>query len=747
MSRPIRRTRSRRTVTAIAVAVAVTAGPLALTAPASAASAAPTATAPAPAPPKARNENLPPLTHTGVVFAGETGYLATTGGTLGWVRYADGVVVPVGLRNGHSPQHGAASDVVAVPESPQMRKVTLVDLSGGGTGTRTELDLTAVGAEYQYIGAAGTTVIAADGPRVKLVTTSGGTVTGRDVTGLPAGLGGRPSVVAATKESVVLRYPDREERTVVVDLAGASAEPIVHTSAQGTDVVSTALSKDHVAWVERDEANRKATLVVADRTAGTRRTTTLPLAYWYHVGLTGDWVVYGMDGNAYQGSGNPQLSAAPVTGGTAVKLLDRTDALAQAPDGSLVVPGGLVGKGDGLYRITGAAGGPTVVKTATTGRPTEITFLTSDVAPLDDLTRGTMPFRWTLSRYRADYKLTLRHVYSGVETKMDLMPWLAGGDQDDPPYLNWDGTMTVNGENFYGPNGPYEWSLTATPWNKVGPPATASGRFNLTRQWAPHDWTNNGSPDLLVTDGAGRIWREDTHRTWSNGVQVLAGKEREFLGDGWGGYNLIEAAGLRGSSALFVARDKKGDFWAHQYGPQGTPADERTKIGHGWGIYNKIAAGSDLNGDREEDLVAVDAKGDLWFYPRNGPEDGPGYGARKKTGRGWGGYTDITAVGNIAGAGAGDLVARDKAGVLWLHLGDGKGGFAPRTRIGGGWNAYTQLVGIGDGNRDGRPDLYAYGPNGRTFHYRGTGDWKRPFEPRDTSTALMKNSADYKIVF
>ncbi|MEU3602790.1 VCBS repeat-containing protein [Streptomyces sp. NPDC006798] len=740
---------ARRTTVAIAVAVAVTAGPLALTAPVSASSTPdrPAATTPAATPPKARNENLPPLTHTRVVSAGETGYLARTGGdALGWVRYADGSVTPVGTAHDYATQFGAASDVVALPETPGAGKVTLVDLSGGGSGTRTEIDLAAAVPGYTYLGAVGSTVIARDGQRIKLVTSTGGVVTSRDVTGLPDGLLIEPSVAAATKDTVLLRYMDR--RIVAVDLATASAAAHGdHTTEEGTDGLSTAVSADHIAWVERVPSAKKSTLVVADRATGAVRRTAVPYANYHHIGLTGGWVVYGIDADGYVSPANLQLSAVPATGGTPVRLLDRTDGLGQAPDGSLVVPGGIVGRGDGLYRITGAAGGPTVVKTATTGRPTEITFVKSDVPESADLTRGTVPLRWQLSRYRADYKLTLRHIYTGVRTEIDLMPWIAGGDQDDPPYLHWDGTMTANGERFYGPNGPYEWSLTATPWNRVGPPATASGRINVYRAYAPHDWTNNGSPDLLVTDGGGRLWREDTHLTWTNGVRLLAGTGRQFLGDGWGGYDLIEASGLRTSSATFVARDKKGDFWEYPHGPDGSPADGRLKIGHGWGIYDRVAAGSDLNGDGQPDLVAVDRKGDLWFYPRTGPEEGPGYGLRKKAGHGWGGYTEITAVGDIAGARAGDLVARDKAGVLWLHLGDGKGGFAPRTRIGGGWNEYNQFVGVGDANRDGRPDLYAYGPGGRTFYYRATGDWKRPFETRISSTALMKNSADYKIVF
>ncbi|MYV72298.1 hypothetical protein GT043_41610, partial [Streptomyces sp. SID2131] len=91
-------------------------------------------------------------------------------------------------------------------------------------------------------------------------------------------------------------------------------------------------------------------------------------------------------------------------------------------------------------------------------------------------------------------------------------------------------------------------------------------------------------------------------------------------------------------------------------------------------------------------------------------------------------YDQITAVGDIAGATAGDVVARDTDGVLWSFLGKGDGTFAPRTRIGGGWNAFSQIVGTGDIDRDGRSDLVGYGPE--THPYLGTGVWSAPFGPK-----------------
>jgi hypothetical protein len=118
------------------------------------------------------------------------------------------------------------------------------------------------------------------------------------------------------------------------------------------------------------------------------------------------------------------------------------------------------------------------------------------------------------------------------------------------------------------------------------------------------------------------------------------------------------------------------------------------------------------------------------MYPGTGRDTAP-FAARKRIGTGWGVYDQLTAVGNLAGGPAGDLVARDRAGVLWLYLGKGDGTFSARTRIGGGWGGLGRLVGIGDADRDGRPDLYAEGSL-----FRGTGDWAAPLRPREETSPV-----------
>jgi hypothetical protein len=249
---------------------------------------------------------------------------------------------------------------------------------------------------------------------------------------------------------------------------------------------------------------------------------------------------------------------------------------------------------------------------------------------------------------------------------------------------------------------------------------------------APHDYDDNGTPDVFSRDAGGQLARF--------GMQPSAGGDNLVheggwqVGPGWQVYDRLESVGnIAGTSVSdAIARDRSGVLWLYEGTGDGTkPLRARKRIGGGWGIYDRLAGGGDLTNDGRADLVATDKSGVLWLYSGTGNANAP-YSARKRIGGGWGIYNDLTAAGNLAGAAAGDLVARDKAGVLWLYLGKGNGTFAPRTRIGSGWNTYTDLIGIGDGNGDGRADLLALkrgaSPNPGSYFYAGTGDWRAPFK-------------------
>lgn len=152
-------------------------------------------------------------------------------------------------------------------------------------------------------------------------------------------------------------------------------------------------------------------------------------------------------------------------------------------------------------------------------------------------------------------------------------------------------------------------------------------------------------------------------------------------------------------------------------------------IGSGWNIYNKIVSPGNLAGGVADDLIARDSSGALWIYL--------GYGngkvnVRKKVGGGWQTYNQITGKGDLTGDGKADIVARDGSGTLYLYKGTGSHSapFATRTKIGTGWNQFNALVSVGDIDIDGRSDLIARDKAGALYLYKGTGSAAAPFKPR-----------------
>ncbi|WP_328487282.1 hypothetical protein [Streptomyces zaomyceticus] len=111
---------------------------------------------------------------------------------------------------------------------------------------------------------------------------------------------------------------------------------------------------------------------------------------------------------------------------------------------------------------------------------------------------------------------------------------------------------------------------------------------------------------------------------------------------------------------------------------------------------------------------ARDGAGVLWRYEGTGKPEGS-LKPRKRVGGGWNVYNTIAQLSKTTASGSGDLVARDKAGVLWYYegSGDAEAPFKPRVRVGGGWNVYTSLASYNNG-------LVARDKNGVLWHYKAT---------------------------
>ncbi|MFB7827536.1 FG-GAP-like repeat-containing protein [Streptomyces hydrogenans] len=734
---------NRTLATTVAFVLAVTAG--GLTAPALAA--APRATSPSAA------EAVPPLTipaGSEVLSAGSAGMLTRTGtGTATvyrWTRHADGAttVLPAGSYWG-SP----GSDLVV---SRAGAVYTLTDMSGAAAPVVIDTSaFNTAATPYSLERVVGRTLLmkapAGEVYAYHLVSLEAGRAVDRKVA-VPAGnrvyytYASGPGTLALLHVS-----PDSTARTLsVVDPAtGVLTES--HATTPSLQVGSVALTPTHVTWVEDPYSSVHRRMVVADRQTDERLS--VPLASPGDTTATvirvlGDWTAYANPGGgtAFSPSALHPLAVRSAKTGESFPLLDHVSSLVPDGDGGLLVLGGTLDRGEGLYRIApdAATGKPAATLVRTSGQPTALTVVKETLPPTGtfDLDRagGRMPAGWTLSRFNAKVSLTLKHTASGRTVQItDTTP--AEGVTNFP--LTWNG-LYDDGLPAY--NGAYTWTMRAEPANGIGPAVERTGGFTLTRAPRPHDFDGNGSPDVLHLSDSGHLSSYDLRQVWSlhpaEGQPIPSYDMYTLpIGGGWQAYDRIVPTGDTGGTrdADLVARDRSGVLWLYQgKGTPKAPFAPRTPIGGGWQVYDKLTGGSDLTGDGRNDLLATDRSGVLWLYPGTGNATAP-FKPRVKAGTGWGIYNQLTAVGNIAGGVGGDLVARDRDGVLWLYLGKGDGTFTARTRVGGGWQHFEEIIGVGDVDGDGLGDVVGtdkyldYGTKFALRLYRGTAQRTEPFAP------------------
>ncbi|MFE3069933.1 FG-GAP repeat domain-containing protein [Streptomyces sp. NPDC059247] len=519
-------------------------------------------------------------------------------------------------------------------------------------------------------------------------------------------------------------------RAAVVDLA---AHTVVEEYETAEGAERPALSATHIAWAEKREGATTKVAVTRRGTGGTVRHD-MGTTGVVNVELIGDWWTYRQSRPETTGPARPEfaLYARSLATGETVKLLEHTLNAALAPGGSQVVRGGTLEHGEGLYRISPGADGarPVVALVASTGQPTSLELTGHGVPDTIDLSRPTEPIMlsWKFSKYTTRTHVELVHTASKKTWKTEVGHF-AGAVVGFP----WDGVYTKfwNGPREYrdgvpAPNGAYTWRITAQPRDGIGPAVEKTGAFTVVRDPEPHDFDDDGAPDLLARPDSGELYRLHTSIPLG-GWPLIVG---DPIAEGWDGYDELLAPGditgdRRGD---VVTRDRTGVLWLHP--GTGSGLAPRVRIGGGWQVYAHLTGGGDLTGDGRPDLVATDRSGVLWTYRGTGNASAP-FAPRVRTGHGWNIYNEITSVGNVGGGPAGDLVARDRAGVLWLYLGKGDGTFAQRALIGRGWNTYAHLVGFGDADHDGRPDLLGVTAEGGTAYlYKGTGNWKTPFQAR-----------------
>ena len=107
---------------------------------------------------------------------------------------------------------------------------------------------------------------------------------------------------------------------------------------------------------------------------------------------------------------------------------------------------------------------------------------------------------------------------------------------------------------------------------------------------------------------------------------------------------------------------------------------------------NLIETAGDFTGDGHNDALMRIASGSLYAGPGNGTYFD--YGARIHIGTGWNAMKEIIAPGDLDHDGHADWIARRRSdGSLFLHRGNGTGGYSSRPEIGAyGWNAMNIIA-------------------------------------------------------
>ncbi|WP_457252515.1 FG-GAP-like repeat-containing protein [Pedococcus sp. P5_B7] len=311
---------------------------------------------------------------------------------------------------------------------------------------------------------------------------------------------------------------------------------------------------------------------------------------------------------------------------------------------------------------------------------------------------------------------------SGISRSLDSGP--------TPDLLTYPGTLN-----------PPAMSGTVQRLTSASPQPVTSSRI-IGRGW-------NALDDIILTpdftgDGRADIIARDPGR---NAVLV-------YPGNGRGGFGTmaVKGGGWNVMSRLVAAGDRTGDGRADLLAVRNDGAlllyagDGRgwvtsgVVIGSGFGGVRTLTSAGDLTGDGHPDLLGIrTSDNQLVLYP--GTASG-GLGAARTWGSGWSSLDSITAGPDLDGDGhAGDLVVRQRDGVMRTYYADAAGRLARYNFWGGGWSSLDHVTSGADWDGDGHADVIARVPGDSTLRlYSGTG--QRDFGSAPASAGVQVAGMD-----
>ncbi|MDR6559576.1 hypothetical protein J2809_003956 [Arthrobacter pascens] len=192
------------------------------------------------------------------------------------------------------------------------------------------------------------------------------------------------------------------------------------------------------------------------------------------------------------------------------------------------------------------------------------------------------------------------------------------------------------------------------------------------------------------------------------------------LGSGWGSFkDLIGGQDFTGDGQKdLLATTATGPAALYPGNETGRFATRVTVPGTDWDEFRQVWEAGDATGDGRADIFALTPQGTLWLHPGNGSG---GFQAARQLNSGWQTYDQIFSAGNFDGTGGLDLIARDAAGVLWVYPTDGRGTMLPRKLLGRSLTGFSRFLSPGDFTGDGKSDLLAQSEDGQLWLYPGNG--------------------------
>ncbi|HEU4545063.1 MAG TPA: SpoIID/LytB domain-containing protein [Microlunatus sp.] len=259
--------------------------------------------------------------------------------------------------------------------------------------------------------------------------------------------------------------------------------------------------------------------------------------------------------------------------------------------------------------------------------------------------------------------------------------------------------FTVNGTSSAGK--PQPATPTPTPQPVVTKPGAKYAAF-------PRSYRSTSRVDLLVITGDGSLRRHPVSSKALGTGQTIDSGYGSFThvinaGD-WNGDGYADVIGRSSRQRLLLYRGTStGSF--------GTGVDLGVVSKHQY-----LTGVGDLNGDRFPDLMVIGAGGAASLLYGNGAT---GVKSTVRVAGSWSNVDWLRGAGDFNADGRLDVITRTDDR-LYVHLRTTTG-FAARKQIGSGFGGYSSITAVGDVDGDRRSDLVARSKSGKLRLFRSTG--------------------------